>query len=144
MHKSSRFSNLGFFPKRFPIFRQITTPMPKKFWTLCSVLWLSLILYLSFYKPSNTASEPFFSHQDKVGHFVVYGLLFFLFAQSLRFHFQRLKFLSEALFASLFLGLLIEILQGTLTYYRVSDWKDAVANASGIISCFVVYIKNQK
>ncbi len=118
--------------------------MPKKIWTLCSALWLILILYLSFYKPSDTPSEPFFPHQDKLGHFVVYGLLFFLLAQSFRFHFQRLKFRSEALFISLFLGLLIEVLQGILTDYRVADWKDAVANTSGVISFFVGYIKYLK
>ena len=106
--------------------------MPPKIWTLFSFLWLSLLLYLSFYKPSANPSPPFFMHQDKVGHFIFYGVLFFLLAQSFRLHLVWEHPMRYALLGALFLGVLIEYLQGVLTDYRVSDWKDVIANTSGV------------
>ena len=113
--------------------------MPPKIWTLFSFLWLSLLLYLSFYKPSANPSPPFFLHQDKVGHFVFYGLLFFLLAQSFRLHLLWVHSKLYALLWALFLGILIEYLQGALTDYRVSDWKDVLANSSGVLLFYLGY-----
>ena len=118
--------------------------MVKELWTLLSFLCLGAVLYVSFYQPSDSPQPPFFLHQDKVGHFIAYGVLFFLFTQSFRYHFQWLNFLSGALVISLLLGILIEVLQGTLTSYRVSDWKDAVANASGVLTVYYGYLKTNK
>ena len=118
--------------------------MAKELWTLLSFLWLGVVLYLSFNQPSDTLQTSFFIHQDKAGHFIAYGVLFFLFTQSFRYHFQWLNFLSGALVISLILGILIEVLQGTLTIYRVSDWKDALANASGVLAVYYGYLKSNQ
>jgi len=33
----------------------------------------------------------------------------------------------------LFFGIVLEILQGNMTTYRTADWKDVIANATGLI-----------
>jgi VanZ family protein len=41
-------------------------------------------------------------------------------------------------------GILIEFLQETLTVYRISDYKDVLANTIGIILAIIVYNKISK
>lgn len=76
-----------------------------------------------------------FNPTDKFLHFVAYfGLVvvwqaYFLFRDDLANKYKSI--LLKVLLSSLAFGMLIEVLQGTLTTYREPDWYDIVANSFG-------------
>ena len=43
-------------------------------------------------------------------------------------------------FACFVFGMLIEVLQGTLTSYRTPDWWDVVANSTGVVLAVLFFI----
>ena len=49
--------------------------MKKHFWKLSTILWICIILYLSFFTTVDPNGLPIFENQDKVGHFVFYAIL---------------------------------------------------------------------
>ncbi|MUP44512.1 VanZ family protein [Gramella sp. BOM4] len=64
--------------------------------------------------------------------------LFFVFKQS---DFQRYKAnLMWVAVACFLFGMLIEVLQGTLTSYRTPDWWDILANSTGVILAVIFFI----
>ncbi len=72
-------------------------------------------------------------HADKYGHTIAYCVLTFFWI----FHWQKTQKLTKALLlsgvASFFYGIILEILQGTLTSYRTISYYDVVANTIGIL-----------
>ncbi|MEN9847959.1 MAG: hypothetical protein RL368_699 [Pseudomonadota bacterium] len=100
------------------------------------VLWLVLgwslvllIVYLSLKAPT-PPSPSFFNlpNLDKVGHCLAYFTLTGWFVQLYVAPRTRLKFA----LGFIALGIILEILQG-LGGMRQADWKDAVANMTGVL-----------
>lgn len=64
--------------------------------------------------------------------------LYFVFIKN---HFKRYVFnLLWVAFACFTFGLLIEILQGTLTSYRTPDWWDILANSTGVAMAVLFFM----
>ena len=107
--------------------------MKLHFWTLSSALLILMILFLSFYPFEISEKEPFFKHQDKIAHFLLYFSLTFSLIKS----FKGELFLGNPFFLSASIsfsfGTLIEILQPVLTEYREGSFFDAIFNLLGII-----------
>ncbi|GAA4800170.1 VanZ family protein [Litoribaculum gwangyangense] len=83
------------------------------------------------------------SFGDKIFHFLAYGLLTFLwyqaFLQSFKFKIKRAIY--SAVILSVIFGIIIEVLQGTITVVRAMDVYDAVANTLGalLVSIFLCF-----
>ncbi|MFQ3231683.1 VanZ family protein [Reinekea sp.] len=92
---------------------------------LCLLLVMVMVLSLA------PVSQPDFSPNDKVNHFIAYGTLSFVGF----FAFQRWFWVAIGLFCY---GVLIECLQG-MTEYRFASGADVVANSLGIIIGAGVY-----
>jgi Na+/H+-dicarboxylate symporter len=80
-------------------------------------------------------AEPAGPGGDKLHHFLAYGLLMAAWSAALPRH-ARFGLLPLALVIAM-LGLAVEGMQG-LTAYRFFDWSDALANALGVVSGWVV------
>lgn len=101
-----------------------------------SVIWAGLIFY-GCAMPADTAdSLAFFSfpHMDKVVH----AMLHFIFIQIILFDTHRSNFLLHnrnsyfiSVAIAVFLGGLIELLQGNVFESRSGDWVDFMANTAG-------------
>lgn len=72
---------------------------------------------------------------DKIFHFLAYALLcwlwyiVFYFKQNL----SKRKAIIRAIILSIFFGMLLEVLQGTITSHRSFDVYDAIANSLGAL-----------
>jgi glycopeptide antibiotics resistance protein len=61
-----------------------------------------------------------------------------------KFKLNKSKALTYAVIVSILFGIIIEILQGTLTTYRSADINDVLANSLGVIlTAVVIGIKNK-
>lgn len=118
-------------------------PLVKNFWLF--VLWMALILYLSFAPLKDWPQPGIFQklYLDKVVHFTMYALLSFLllrsiFQQQLK-HTPRYATIITSLIFSAGLGIAIEVLQPVFTMYRKFELMDMVANAVGAIAGVIVF-----
>jgi len=87
-------------------------------WALCIVL--SLI---------SNPPIPDVPDGDKIGHALAYALL----AAWAVWIFPERRTQVRAVLALCLLGVVIEVMQGTLTTYRSMDWHDALADFAGVI-----------
>ncbi|MGK0420975.1 MAG: VanZ family protein [Polaribacter sp.] len=96
------------------------------FVTVC-ILYLSLIKMPEY----NVAIR----HLDKLQHCFAYLVLtfFWLFA----FYKKERKHL--IIFCCILFGILIEVLQYTITNYRTGDYLDVLANSSGVLFGFFIF-----
>lgn len=101
----------------------------KALWLAVGLGLIGLILFLSL-MPLAPPSIPFIDipHLDKVEHCLAYFTLMGWFIQLYLQPAQRVKLI----WGFIALGILIEILQG-MGGVRHADWKDALANASGVV-----------
>lgn len=90
---------------------------------------------------------------DKVYHLIAYAALSFSITLHYRNHRKKnisLKKLSGIFFLTILFGIVIEVLQESLTTYRTFDYFDIVANTFGsliglmIISTLLQFLKNNK
>ena len=107
-------------------------------------LYTATLTFFSLYKitPEITVGE--FSIGDKILHtsayavlFTIWKISFFLIAKN------NLSYKSTILkisVACIGFGMLIEVLQGTLTSYRQPDWLDVIANSSGVLTASVLFL----
>lgn len=65
---------------------------------------------------------------DKLNHFIAYGVLAFL-AVLARHHMSVLK----VVLLAIIYGLALEALQGVMPYGRMASWLDALANTGGVL-----------
>jgi VanZ family protein len=86
---------------------------------------IALLLFLSLVRPP--AVDMPVENADKLGHFLAYFVLTGWYGQLFA---ARRDLLKRALGFAL-LGACIEVLQ-SFTGYRTSDWRDEIANTSGI------------
>ena len=113
--------------------------MKLHFWTLSSALLILIILFLSFYPFETSEKEPFFKHQDKIAHFILYFALTFSLIKSFKGELFLVNpfFLSASI--SFSFGTLIEILQPVLTEYREGSFYDAIFNLLGIVFTLIIF-----
>ena len=115
-------------------------------WKIISTVNFLFIIYCSFFLiPGSDEIPPIIPHIDKIGHFILYGSQ----AIALKLTFINMNLKSSgisSLMICFILGLLIEILQPVLTYNRVFDLFDILANIAGAISTISILklIKNIK
>ncbi len=86
------------------------------------------------------------SFGDKIFHFLAYGLFTLLWFWVFYFKYENTigKALLYATILAIVFGMLIEILQGTLTSKRSFDIYDAVANSLGaLLMCSIIYFKSK-
>ena len=79
------------------------------------------------------------SHLDKIYHFVAYFLLgcawFFSFSKA----YQKPKLKYAIAMACIIYGMVIEVLQATLTTYRTASVLDVFANMAGVIAAMMLF-----
>ena len=104
-----------------------------------SLLVVSVILYLSFYRPSDDPMIKI-SNIDKLAHFCMYAgfcsvvwLEYFLSHSGV----NRGRVIWLAVVAPIVFSGAIEVMQGYLTTYRGMDWYDLLYNTIGVVFALV-------
>ncbi len=109
-----------------------------------ALIYTSAITYFSLIVMDFKVSVVGFDPTDKMLHAGAYLFLAFLWKLYLLFknsNFQKYTSnLYWVAFASFAFGMLIEVLQGTLTSYRTPDWWDIVANTTGVALAVLFFI----
>jgi VanZ family protein len=101
---------------------------------LIAVFITITIIYLSLMKIS--FSQPKITNIDKWEH----GIAYFILTICWLFTFyKKPKIKYIVVVACVFFGILIEVLQHTLTMYRTADYKDIIANTLGVLLGLVVF-----
>jgi len=98
-----------------------------------------LITLLSLLSISEYVPDLKISYQDKLEHFIAYfvlGLSWFLVNKR---YLKTSKYLVAC--CVVIYGIIIEILQDTITNYRSFDYYDIVANTFGVLVAFYVFDK---
>ena len=93
------------------------------------------ILYLSLFNISDSKVDISIKNIDKLFHATAYFLL--TFSWLLAYRHQNRK--NTILIACIFFGIIVEILQSTLTSYRTGDFYDILANVTGTVLALVLY-----
>lgn len=105
--------------------------MPKIHKALPLALWMGVITILSLVRISGMPSVAV-PHADKYVHVVFYFVLTFcVFYYILNTSKRLLTKIFYACIFSVIYGIIIELMQGTLTNYRQPDLKDIIANTFG-------------
>ena len=112
--------------------------MPKKLWLILAICYT---IILTIYSLINIESLPDLGtdYDDKIIHVLAYGLLNFLWYYSS----QNLKIVKPVFVVallSIIYGIILEVLQGQLTFARKLDLIDVLANSIGvaIVSIFII------
>lgn len=108
-----------------------------------AVAWTILITFLSLTDSKFNAPESLLTikNKDKVVHFIFYFVFVFLWFRSIN-KITNKKIIIIVGIAIVY-GIIIEVLQGTLTLNRQPDIYDAAANSLGAITSAVIF-KNKK
>ena len=115
-------------------------------WKIFTVVNFLIIIYCSFFLiPGSDEIAPIVPHIDKIGHFILYGTQAIGLKMTL-INMNRKNSGILSLMICFILGLLIEIFQPILTYNRVFDLFDILANIAGVIMTISIFklIKNIK
>lgn len=93
-----------------------------------ALLWVSLVSLKNMPKVE-------VNYGDKIFHFLAYAVLSFLwfFVFYVKMEQTKKKSIWSAVFLAIIFGIIIEVLQGTLTTYRAFDVYDALANSLGAL-----------
>ncbi len=94
-----------------------------------------LILVLSLIPLSQTGT---LENLDKIEHAFAYSVLTFSWLFTQKYHFKKRAKIAIIL-GCFFFGIVIEILQATLTTYRSASLLDIVANSLGIVTAFGLF-----
>lgn len=119
--------------------------MPKTYFFVITILY-SIALTTVCLIDLNGVIEVKISFGDKIFHSFAYVVLtvlwYYTFYYNLKFN--KGKALIYAVVISIIFGIVIEVLQGTVTTYRSSDIIDVLANSFGaILAAVVITIKNK-
>lgn len=96
-----------------------------------------LILVLSLVKLQNMPDLGGFRHLDKIKHMFAYSILSFFWLLSCQLGKIKIKYL-HLIAVMIVYGVIIEILQSSLTSYRTGDLLDILANTTGILLGYLV------
>ncbi|MBJ6368015.1 VanZ family protein [Snuella sedimenti] len=115
-----------------------------KKYALAIVILYSVALTVVSLVKLNKLPDVGVSFGDKIFHFLTYCVLTFLWVNALFyfFKFTRAKAIIVAAIISIGFGILIEVLQGTVTASRASDLYDVAANTFGVL--LAVLVMSQK
>ena len=117
-----------------------------KTYALITTLIYSAALALVCLVPLNGVIKVNITLGDKIFHAVTYMILSFLWYLTFYYNLNssKTKALLYAMLVSITFGIIIEILQGTVTAYRSADINDVIANTIGVlIMSVVIVIKNK-
>ncbi|MFD1161743.1 VanZ family protein [Hwangdonia seohaensis] len=83
---------------------------------------------------------------DKIFHFIVYGVLAYLWFNTFffKFKYKKRKAIFYAALFSIIFGIIIEVLQGSATASRHTDVYDAIANTLGVLFMVAILLINKK
>ncbi|MFI1744436.1 VanZ family protein [Thalassobellus sediminis] len=115
--------------------------MLKKKALAISIIYTLVLIYASLVKLNNVPDIGV-SFGDKIFHFLAYSLLAFLWFCTFRYNFsyKEKKAITYAAVISIIFGIIIEVLQDTLTVYRSMDIYDVFANSSGVLLTVLVLV----
>ena len=119
--------------------------MLKTYFFVITILY-SIALTIVCLIDLNGVIEVKISFGDKIFHSLAYVVLtvlwYYTFYYNLKFN--KGKALINAVVISIIFGIVIEVLQGTVTTYRSSDIIDVFANSFGaILAAVVIAVKNK-
>ena len=114
----------------------------KYFFSILSFLTTLFIIFLSI-KKSGGVKLFFFPHQDKLMHLSAYGFLCASYFWAMKFSWKINNSIYKAAILSFSLGVLLEVIQGYLSY-RTADFWDIIANFLGIIIFILIILKKNK
>jgi len=117
----------------------------KKQIILISASYTFVLTYLSLIKVNDKL--PSIENSDKLYHIIAYFIFFILWFYTfhLKFKYHQNKALILAFSASVFFGILIEILQGLVTRNRQSDLNDVIANVVGaFLASLMMYLLKKR
>jgi VanZ family protein len=124
--------------------RKIFSMFLKTFWKPLS--WAIIIIILSV-MPTDKIDGRVLSvvpYQDKIMHFIFYGIFSFLLLRALLVRFKKSKSvwsLALVTFLTIFIfGLSLEIIQAKFTSYRQGDLFDMVSNLVGCIFAILLVL----
>ena len=113
--------------------------MNNYFWLVLSLVWLGLIIYISFFNPLiEDNAEPWFKHRDQHGHCVFYALLSLFLSKTFTQEIITQNPLFSRAKVSLIFGFLIGLGQYFFTYDHYVTFLDVLANALGILLVVVM------
>ncbi|MCF6279913.1 MAG: VanZ family protein [Flavobacteriaceae bacterium] len=104
---------------------------------LISLSITCLVIYLSLSSPSELNIEITVS--DKTLHSIAYLVLTFSWLFAIKKSHKELKGKLQIGFAVFLFGIIIEVLQSSLTIYRHGDYLDIIANTIGIVLAIVIF-----
>ena len=113
--------------------------MNNYFWLVLSLVWLGLIIYISFFNPLiEDNAEPWFKHRDQHGHCVFYALLSLFLSKTFTQEIITQNPLFSRAKVSLIFGFLIGLGQHFFTYDHYVTFLDVLANEHGILLMVVM------
>jgi VanZ family protein len=117
-----------------------------KTYALITTLIYSAALTLVCLVPLNGVIKVNITLGDKIFHAVTYMILSFLWYLTFYYNLNssKTKALMYAMLVSITFGIIIEILQGTITAYRSADINDVIANTIGVLIMSVVMVIKNK
>lgn len=86
------------------------------------------------------------SFGDKIFHLLSYLVLTFLWVSTLNYKF-KFKIEKAIIYGAVFcivFGIIIEVLQGSVTSYRSSDIYDVIANTCGVLIMALIFVIKKK
>ena len=96
-----------------------------------------LIIYLSL---ARLGKQPIsFSHLDKIEHAFAYFTLGLAWMLAIRSKGVKAYFKYIVVICCVFFGIVLEVLQGTITSYRTASYLDMLANTVGIIIALFIF-----
>jgi VanZ family protein len=113
----------------------------KKLALLAVIVYSSVLVYVSLVKLENVPDIGV-DYGDKIFHFLAYCMLTFLWFSAFIYNFEikRNKAIIYSAIFSFTFGIIIEVLQHTMTSYRSLDVFDIIANTSGVIIVVLLLI----
>ena len=113
--------------------------MNNYFWLVLSLVWLGLIIYISFFNPLIEDNvEPWFKHRDKHGNCEFYALLSLFLSKNFTQEIITQNPLFSSAKVSLVFGFLIGLGQHFFTYDHYGTFMDVLAYALGILLIVVM------
>ena len=113
--------------------------MNNYFWLVLSLVWLGLIIYISFFNPLIEDNvEPWFKHRDKHGNCEFYALLSLFLSKNFTQEIITQNPLFSSAKVSLVFGFLIGLGQHFFTYDHYGTFMDFLAYALGILLIVVM------
>lgn len=101
----------------------------------------TLIAYLSLMKISKEGESIFFSFKnaDKIFHATAYFTLALSWFLTVKSSNTRVKSKLLIILGCIFYGIIIEVLQMTLTSFRTADYLDVIANSVGVLLALLIF-----